>query len=83
MATVHLKSVLSQSKYMSPEFHLEAAVQLGVLTVLINLRSSIISRLKALRGEHTLSMSNLNKAVIFKEVFLAYLNAGTHTLMID
>ena len=34
------------------------------------------SRKRALSGKHLLNLNHLNSAVIFKEIFLAYLNAA-------
>jgi hypothetical protein len=58
------------------EVKTQVAVQLGIVIILMILRSGSASRLKNLEGEHILNMHALNKAFMFKEVFLAYLNAA-------
>ena len=46
------------------------------LVVILSMRLMSRSRLKALTGEHVLDLSALNDAAMYKEVFLAYLNAA-------
>ena len=59
-----------------PEIRLQV---MGIVTFMIvigTLRLMNQKRLKALEGEHVLNMSALNDASMYKEVFLAYLNAA-------
>ncbi|KAL3941668.1 MAG: hypothetical protein SGBAC_004009 [Bacillariaceae sp.] len=53
------------------------ALVLGVMiAAILLLRLASGRRLKMLTGQHTLRMTHLNDAVLFQEVFLAYLNAA-------
>lgn len=53
------------------------AIVLGVMiAAILILRVASTKRLKMLSGEHTLVITALNDAVLFQEVFLAYLNAA-------
>ena len=57
-------------------YRLQLTAFIVFFTTLLVLRISSTARLKALKGEHVLDLSNLNDANLFKEVFLAYLNAA-------
>ena len=58
------------------EFRLQVMGIVTFLVVILSLRLMNQSRLKALTGEHVLDLSALNDTVMYKEVFLAYLNAA-------
>mmetsp|Transcript_29129 Transcript_29129/g.70337 ORF Transcript_29129/g.70337 Transcript_29129/m.70337 type:complete len:290 (+) Transcript_29129:83-952(+) len=47
-----------------------------MIAAILLLRVASSRHLKMLSGEHTLRMTHLNDAVLFQEVFLAYLNAA-------
>lgn len=54
----------------------QALVLVVLIVSILLLRLASERRLKRLSGEHILKMSCLNDAVLFQEVFLAYLNAA-------
>lgn len=60
----------------SEEFRLQVMFMVTFILSIITLRMLSTGRLQSLKGEHTLSMSALNEANLFKEVFLSYLNAA-------
>ena len=55
-------------------------LQVTVMIILISLAATLRflskKRLQALQGEHTLDLSALNDSSLYKEVFIAYLNAA-------
>ena len=55
---------------------MQVAGLLVFATSFLVIRSTNAARIKQLNGERVLNMSNLNNAKLFKEVFLAYLNAA-------
>ena len=67
---------LSPLLLFASEHQTQVAAMAIFVSTLIMLRSLSAGRTKALNGEHTLNMEKLNSAVLFKEVFLAYLNAA-------
>lgn len=58
------------------DYRLQATAVIVFVTTILLLRLSSTGRIKALKGEHVLVMTNLNNASLFKEVMLAYLNAA-------
>ncbi|CAJ1952322.1 unnamed protein product [Cylindrotheca closterium] len=73
------KSVIIEEASLSwdNESTRKQALVLGVMiAAILILRLASERRLKMLSGEHTLKMAALNDAVLFQEVFLAYLNAA-------
>lgn len=59
-----------------PDFRTQITGVSIFLTTLFLLRFLITSRTKKLTGEHVLDLPELDKAILAKEVFLAYLNAA-------
>ena len=59
-----------------PEFQLQVTGISIFLSTLFVLRFLITSRMKKLSGEHVLDLTQLDRAILAKEVFLAYLNAA-------
>uniref|UniRef100_A0A7S4HTS6 Uncharacterized protein n=1 Tax=Odontella aurita TaxID=265563 RepID=A0A7S4HTS6_9STRA len=62
--------------FESPEVREQAAYICTFLAVLAFLRLSLGSRMRKLGGAHSVNIHALNDAVLFKEVFMAYLNAA-------
>jgi len=60
----------------APEILLQLYVMAGFIVGIAILRLLTTNRLKALSGVHVLDLSALNDACMYKEVFLAYLNAA-------
>ena len=59
------------------EPHVPVMAMVTFMVIIASLRILLHqSRLRALEGTHKLDLSNLNNAVMCKEVFLAYLNAA-------
>ena len=59
-----------------PTLRAQVMAMTTFLIVIASLRLMSRGRLKALMGEHVLDLSALNDATMYKEVFLAYLNAA-------
>lgn len=59
-----------------PEFRYQVTAVLVAMTTLLAYRLYSPGRVKTLSGDHVLNMSALNDANLFKEVFLAYLQAA-------
>ena len=60
----------------APEIQFQIGVIFTFMICIATLRLLSGGRLKALSGEHTLDLHALNDANLYKEVFLAYLNAA-------
>lgn len=62
----------------SSDAHIQAIAIVTFLVVLSSTRYLLMheDRLQAVRGEHPVSLSNLNNACMYKEVFLNYLGAA-------
>ena len=67
---------LAAAVLTEPE-HVPVMAMVTFMLIIASLRILLHqSRLRALEGTHKLDLSNLNNAVMCKEVFLAYLNAA-------
>jgi len=60
----------------SVEVKLQVAFIVIFITVIYAIRTLTPERIRAMKGPQTLVLVNLNTAIYFKEVFLAYLNAA-------
>ena len=60
-----------------PEIHVPVTTMMTIMVIIGTLRILFNkSHLKAVEGTHTLDLGALNNACMYKEVFLAYLNAA-------